>query len=1664
MKTGKFLAAVCGCFALLFGATAARAAETTTVAKIGETPYSSLNEALNAAVAAKNATVEIVADITFASGDTWTPVRIGKNTTLVVNGNGKTITGLPGCLFGTTHESEMQTDSSLTMTNLKFVNPKVRVNKPKIYGDSKDYSFAAVILAEAYGMDATLEKVEIEGADVRGGDDCYTAGFVGWCNDKSSDPDAKHPVVRLQNCALRNSTIIGCGTAAGLVGHVAASENGESVILIVTDCEVVNNTIVCTEEGKNNKAGAVVATVAAEGATVSAKVSGNKVYSGKGSLDDTDDTTWKTGTEITTVYGRRGGSGTLSLTGGAYDHAPLADADAAWAKVAEGFELKQGADNTYAVSEVKYVAQVGDTKYASLAAALKAGVEMGKEVSIIDNITFDENDSTWETVALKSGSTLVVKGNGHTIKNLPGMLLNVPNGGAECLRMSDLKFVAPKAVDSGSDYVAVILGYADYTDELTFTNVSIEGATVTGNDYVAAFVAWAALVDGDSRVTFTGCKVTGSTLTGGGSTGALMGHANCAANGTVTVVDCEISGNTITCTEAEGKKAGAVFGTVGDAPAFVSAKVERNVVKSGNSDITTVCGRLGHSDSTGTLTLTGGTYDTAPIAGLDPAKAGVSANCALKTTQEDGKTVYTVAETAVAKIKVGEDETEYADLAAAIKAALSLNDGTPVEIQRDITFAPGDTWTPIAYDKGSARRLVVNGNGYKIVNLPNAMFARTERGYYLRMSNLTFENPVVKSDSDAAVVVGWAESVDELTFTDVAIRGAKVTGGNYAAGFVGYCALDNSGKKAVTYTRCEVSGSTITGGSSAGAVMGHANGAVNGSVHVVDTVIKKNVIVCTEAGKTQPGTTKAGAVFGTVGASDTFVSAAVSDNTVISGGVSIEAGGVAVSTIYGRLGTEGGTLSLTGGSYDVRPFADADAAWAKVAEGCTLAGNDTDGWTVEYFVKANGVGYATLEAAFVAAEPDADGVVTYEIGGKAEVTGAAWVKILKGGLAGVTQVKFVGTTDDAEICLVTAGSILSEQTYDVDVTLTDLTLSRLNPAYPNDIGFGARYFSTWLRNLNAAENTVTYTRCTFPNGVCNNPYGKTVFNDCTFNNQQSGGDTGYNLWVYGGDVKVNGGTFTGTRGVKVYNEGAARDDIAVTITGTTFDGLTEKSAILASKPCAVAVANVTVKDCAKGLFTRDIVDDEAAIAANGTGISGTFAITSATTADAAKKEFNLTGGTFTAAVDADYCAKGYEPTANDDGTYGVQAHIIAKVGTDEFNSLAGALNAAIAANDGVAVEIVDDITFEDGDTWTTIDLPAGKTLTVNGNNKTITGLPGMMFGNPSSSARGFVLAMRNLTFKNANIASESEKVAVILDNAFWLTSVTLDGVVIDGATVRGAFEGGFTAAFIAMCYTGEITLKNCQLLNSKIVGNGATGGFVAHTASDGDVKVAIENAVVKGNTIVCTEIKNGSPRTDIVGSVVATLASKDVTLSATIEENQVYGSRGNVSDTAWAMDTEEVTTIYGRNSGSGTLILTGGTYDKRPFNDGDDWAKVAEWSKLVEQDGVFKVVDNLATLGNVKARQRYPWNGLVDVTFELKSKNAARVFIVAEYVDGGETKRLPMAAAKFVNDDKSESEVDVSTGFTVPAQATAKTIHVIWDSTAAVPTRLSGVTFRVYAK
>ena len=335
-------------------------------------------------------------------------------------------------------------------------------------------------------------------------------------------------------------------------------------------------------------------------------------------------------------------------------------------------------------------------------------------------------------------------------------------------------------------------------------------------------------------------------------------------------------------------------------------------------------------------------------------------------------------------------------------------------------------------------------------------------------------------------------------------------------------------------------------------------------------------------------------------------------------------------------------------------------------------------------VKVGGVEYDTLKAAIAAAEP-VNGVITYEIYGQVTVTDTGWVQVAKAGLTGLNKVEFVGMTDDAEIVIRDSKSILADQKYDIDVSFKNLTLSHPNGEWVQDCGHATNYFTCWLRNTNAADNTVTYTNCTFPNGVCNNQYGKTIFNKCTFSNT-----AGYSLWNYGGITDVNNSSFTGTRGIKAYNEGTLSIPPTITIKDTSFTNLTEKAAAVVSKATNVIFMGVSATNCQNGLLQKDIEgskeEEKVTIAANGTDISGEFKITANTSPEAAKTEFSITGGTFTGNIDSvkDYLPEG--KTINSNGAVVDKTITIIVPGdtTPETPKTDDQKNPATGANDMVA--------------------------------------------------------------------------------------------------------------------------------------------------------------------------------------------------------------------------------------------------------------------------------------------------------------------------------------------------------------------------------------------
>ena len=538
-------------------------------------------------------------------------------------------------------------------------------------------------------------------------------------------------------------------------------------------------------------------------------------------------------------------------------------------------------------------------------------------------------------------------------------------------------------------------------------------------------------------------------------------------------------------------------------------------------------------------------------------------------------------------------------------------------------------------------------------------------------------------------------------------------------------------------------------------------------------------------------------------------------------------------------------------------------------------------------IKVGETSYSSFSDAVNAAEPDESGVITYKISGKVDVTDLGWVQVAKAGLPDLSKVEFIGITDDAEICITQGVAILADQSYDIDVSFEALKLTKLNPQWAGDFGHSTNYFTCWLRNTGRAENTVTYTNCTFPNGVCNNQYGKTVFNNCQFTNSAN-----YNLWNYGGNTEVKNSAFIGVRGIKTYNEGTLAVAPTVKIEQTTFSGLTEKAAIVASKATDITLTNVTATGCIKGLLQKDIEgsttdEQKVTIEANGTGISGDFNITAEMDAEAAKNEFNITAGTFPGGINNDYLA----PGANFDATTGeVKMSYVAKIGDTEYPTLADAFAAANKTGDTV-IELLDDINMT-GKNWTPVGVDGyyGQgVITLNGNGKTITGLSAPLFAGGFAGKSGIVIKDLTIAGADINDTTNAQGIGAFINCVDSMTRIELDNchlknskiVSTGGARVGGliGWTSGYNNPNDGPVDT-KVTLTNCSVENVTIEANGSVGGLIGHAGANPATYHTITGCTVKDSTLKCTETGKSWRVGDLVGTANVGQVTVDAATSA----------------------------------------------------------------------------------------------------------------------------------------------------------------------------------------
>ena len=173
--------------------------------------------------------------------------------------------------------------------------------------------------------------------------------------------------------------------------------------------------------------------------------------------------------------------------------------------------------------------------------------------------------------------------------------------------------------------------------------------------------------------------------------------------------------------------------------------------------------------------------------------------------------------------------------------------------------------------------------------------------------------------------------------------------------------------------------------------------------------------------------------------------------------------------------------------------------------------------------------------------------------------------------------------------------------------------------------------------------------------------------------------TGYcGIGIKSGTLNVSGGTVQG-----VANDNVIGDQYSQT-NGISYDG----SAIMIDSYIGYA-GNVTINisDNAKieslhSTAIREIGNDNSQtnmVALNITGgeITGADGSDAVLVRETTAPTVAISGGTFTTAVSEDYCADGFIPTQNADGTYGVKVGTyVAETGGVKYESLEEAINAA----------------------------------------------------------------------------------------------------------------------------------------------------------------------------------------------------------------------------------------------------------------------------------------------------------------------------------------------------------------------------------------------------
>lgn len=317
-----------------------------------------------------------------------------------------------------------------------------------------------------------------------------------------------------------------------------------------------------------------------------------------------------------------------------------------------------------------------------------------------------------------------------------------------------------------------------------------------------------------------------------------------------------------------------------------------------------------------------------------------------------------------------------------------------------------------------------------------------------------------------------------------------------------------------------------------------------------------------------------------------------------------------------------------------------------------------------------------------------------------------------------------------------------------------------------------------------------------------------------------------------GTLVVNGGEITS-------NQSAVQNWYNATITGGTIKGQLWTDAYIAGESVGNTVIDGDVQ------FTGEIYMDitgsiKPELTINGGNLSVTNWIITAACAKKGGKPA-VQGGTFTNAVPAEYCAEGFIPQDNGDGTFGVKVGTyVAAIGDNGYETLQEAFD---AAKTGDTVKLLTDITL----TAQVNITKALNGLTLDGNGKTIT---------CATTTDVFTSGGSALYFGNAT-------------DKLYCTGIKIKDLTMTGKARFAIFLcGGTTTEFTNVNISGEYyiavnlygthgaTMTNCTISNSTIGTDKYISGVWSNVASANPLRlvsttvdVIAINAYTTANTL-----------------------------------------------------------------------------------------------------------------------------------------------------------------------------------------------------------------------